>query len=115
MTRPKGPEDNAQQKGQQKQAETDLAQDREKDLEPDEKTKENTEAQQAGAGPRQPQDEDAPQEKTARALASAKEQTAPEQESQAAMDAWLREVPDDPAGLLRQKFLMESRKRAIQQ
>ena len=37
-----------------------------------------------------------------------------EQERDQAMEQWLRRVPDDPSGLLREKFRYESRQRQEQ-
>lgn len=37
--------------------------------------------------------------------------TAEQSEEQQALEQWLRKVPDDPSGLLRNKFYSESRKR----
>ena len=37
-----------------------------------------------------------------------------EQEREQAMEQWLRRVPDDPSGLLREKFRYESRQRQEQ-
>jgi Ca-activated chloride channel family protein len=34
-------------------------------------------------------------------------QDAPLNEQQLALEQWLRQVPDDPAGLLRRKFMLE--------
>lgn len=38
-----------------------------------------------------------------------------EREAQQAVNQWLRRIPDDPAGLLRRKFLYQYRSRAVQQ
>ncbi|MAT93184.1 MAG: hypothetical protein CME59_11350 [Halioglobus sp.] len=62
-------------------------------------------AQQAGAG----EQEKAAAEQQA-AARQAQEQAA-EREMDQAMEQWLRRVPDDPSGLLREKFRYESRQR----
>lgn len=41
-------------------------------------------------------------------------QTQPSQESRQALEQWLRRIPDDPAGLLRRKFMLEHQRRAGQ-
>ncbi|MEH6589545.1 MAG: VWA domain-containing protein [Halioglobus sp.] len=57
-------------------------------------------------------EQDSPKEETeqeAEAAAAESEPTDPEQDQ--AMEQWLRRVPDDPSGLLREKFRYESRQR----
>lgn len=50
-----------------------------------------------------------------RQAAAARATESPEQsEDQQAMDQWLRRIPDDPAGLLRRKFLLEHLRRQQQ-
>ncbi|MEJ2530282.1 MAG: VWA domain-containing protein [Halioglobus sp.] len=71
--------------------------------------------QQANRQPqaRQPGDESAPEGEARQAAASA--QADPEQqEREQAVQQWLRRVPDDPSGLLREKFRYESRQRQQQ-
>ena len=46
--------------------------------------------------------------------AQAAEQDPEEQERDQAMEQWLRRVPDDPSGLLREKFRYESYRRQQQ-
>ena len=59
--------------------------------------------------------EQRPQEGAAAAAAAGEEELTPEElESRQAADQWLRRVPDDPAGLLRRKFLYQYRARAEQ-
>jgi Ca-activated chloride channel family protein len=43
------------------------------------------------------------------------EPSAEEREERQAADQWLRRIPDDPAGLLRRKFLYQYRARAAQE
>ena len=43
------------------------------------------------------------------------EPSAQEREERQAADQWLRRIPDDPAGLLRRKFLYQYRTRAVQE
>ncbi|MDH5564354.1 MAG: VWA domain-containing protein, partial [Nitrospirota bacterium] len=45
------------------------------------------------------------------ASASQSEQAREDQKTEQALQQWLRRIPDDPGGLLRQKFLMEHRRR----
>jgi len=45
------------------------------------------------------------------ASASQSEQAREDQKSEQALQQWLRRIPDDPGGLLRQKFLLEHRRR----
>lgn len=61
----------------------------------------NPEQQQAEASQAEPAREDGGNERAAASDTVAKAQT-PEQ--QAAMEQWLRRIPDDPGGLLRRKF-----------
>ena len=71
--------------------------------------------QQANRQPqaRPPGDETAPEDEARQAAASA--QVDPEQqERDQAVQQWLRRVPDDPSGLLREKFRYESRQRQRQ-
>lgn len=37
------------------------------------------------------------------------------EEEKQAMEQWLRKIPDDPGGLLREKFRYESRKREFEE
>lgn len=77
--------------GEQDSGETDAAEQREAQQQP---TEEEGEQPQQAAG---------------------KPQAAPEdQERDQAMEQWLRRVPDDPSGLLREKFRYESRQRQEQ-
>jgi Ca-activated chloride channel family protein len=49
----------------------------------------------------------APSAGEAAAAASAADQPVQKTEQDIAMEQWLRQVPDDPAGLLRRKFMLE--------
>ncbi|NMQ19729.1 hypothetical protein E4P82_11270 [Candidatus Competibacter phosphatis] len=50
-----------------------------------------------------------------RQVAAAHTSESPEQsEDRQAMDQWLRRIPDDPAGLLRRKFMLEHLRRQQQ-
>ncbi len=65
----------------------------------------------------QPQDQDSSQTEPGQELmekASAAAAESPDQEKDQAMEQWLRRVPDDPSGLLREKFRYESRLRQQQ-
>ncbi|MEH6584510.1 MAG: VWA domain-containing protein [Halioglobus sp.] len=63
----------------------------------------------------QPGEQEEPEEQQADADAAQAEEASPEdQEEDQAMQQWLRRIPDDPSGLLREKFRYESRQRQEQ-
>ncbi|MBT5106959.1 MAG: hypothetical protein HOM20_12320, partial [Porticoccaceae bacterium] len=43
------------------------------------------------------------------------EESEAEKQAQKELEQWLRRVPDDPGGLLREKFRYQSRQRALEQ
>ncbi len=71
----------------------------------------NEEGPQAGAAPGQPPGTPAPAGTARRAQAGAADLSMEEREQQQALEAQLQRVPDDPAGLLRQRFLLQHLRR----
>jgi Ca-activated chloride channel homolog len=88
----------------------------------DQKNQQNTSEQQTSAqqsAQRQEKQQDKPEQDDATQQAAADkltpEKLTPEQQKQQrATEQWLRQIPDDPSGLLRRKFLYENRQREQQ-
>lgn len=97
-----------QQQGDPSQQDENEQQDQQQPSEP--KDEPGEEEQQESQEPSQQQEGEPGEEQAA--MASAEEQT--DQEHDQAMEQWLRRVPDDPSGLLREKFRYESRQRQQQ-
>ncbi|MFT5333612.1 MAG: Ca-activated chloride channel family protein [Halioglobus sp.] len=80
------------------------------------------EESEAESEPEDPQDqpaepeepEPASEEEKEAAAAQAEESSAQDEEEEQAMQQWLRRIPDDPSGLLREKFRYESQQRQEQ-
>jgi Ca-activated chloride channel family protein len=99
-------QDNGQQ---QQQDESQEQQDR--DSEPgDEERESDQDQEQQQPEPQQDEPGEGEQEQQAQATLADPQ----EQERDQAMEQWLRRVPDDPSGLLREKFRYESRQRQEQ-
>ncbi len=65
--------------------------------------------------PAEPEEQEQPsQEEQEAAAAQAEEVSEADEEEEQAMQQWLRRVPDDPSGLLREKFKYESQQRQEQ-
>lgn len=87
-------EENTQQQAEQKQNPEDKDEAKEQQLTKEEAEKEQQEAEQQ-----------------AQAMTQAQEMSAEEAEEKQMLEQWLRKVPDDPSGLLRNKFQYEYMKR----
>lgn len=94
-----GQQGNQQDKNQQNQGQQDNQQDKEQ------KNQEQQGSQQDKNQPnKEPQSK---QEKTNKNSAGSESQSIEEREKQQAKEQWLRLIPDDPGGLLREKFLRD--------
>lgn len=80
--------------------------------EPEESEAEPEEPQEQPAEPEE--QEPASEEEKEAAAAQAEESSAQDEEEEQAMQQWLRRIPDDPSGLLREKFRYESQQRQEQ-
>ena len=78
------------------------------DAEADDEQPEEQQEEQPEPEPEDGQPEEQPSEEQA---AKEAEPSAEDQEKEQAMEQWLRRVPDDPSGLLREKFRYESQQR----
>ena len=117
---------NEQQQDQQQSSGDDQQQDSDEDQQQDSSQPPENESQQQDDQPQEQQQEpeqeqDQQQEPSEQEQSSEQEQEAEpaqlspeEQERDQAMEQWLRRVPDDPSGLLREKFRYESRLRQQQ-
>lgn len=95
----KSAQQSAQEHEKQNQDKTDNAQVLQDDKQQDKSQQQDKDAQQVATDSNQP----------------TPEQLTPEQQrQQRATEQWLRQIPDDPSGLLRRKFLYESRQREQQ-
>ena len=73
------------------------------------------EEQEQAAEPDKEQDEAEEESSEQQEQAAQAEPSAEDQEREQAMEQWLRRVPDDPSGLLREKFRYESQQRQSQE
>ncbi|GAA5523463.1 hypothetical protein Maes01_00008 [Microbulbifer aestuariivivens] len=120
-----GPQQNQQQSqsgqpqdqsGQQQQGQQQGQQQQDQQGEPEDSTGQQAESgdQQENDGEHEPQpgkpDHGEKQEQSGQQQAGAAESEL-DPETQQALDQWLREIPDDPAGLMREKFKYESMQR----
>ena len=117
---------NEQQQDQQQSSGDDQQQDSDSEQQQDSSQPPESESQQQDGQPPEPeqaQQQDQQQEPSEQEQSSEQEQEAQaepaqlspeEQERDQAMEQWLRRVPDDPSGLLREKFRYESRLRQQQ-
>lgn len=96
------PEDQQQSSNQEQQ---ENAEGSEQEQSEQDKQSEKDQEQQAES---QQQDQ---QESEQQANASPQEESSLDPETQQALDQWLRQIPDDPAGLMREKFKYESLQR----
>jgi Ca-activated chloride channel family protein len=99
-----------QQDGSQDQDPQDQEQEPQEpqDAEADDEKPEEEQEEQPEPEPEDSQPEEQPSEEQA---AKEAEPSAEDQEKEQAMEQWLRRVPDDPSGLLREKFRYESQQR----
>jgi Ca-activated chloride channel family protein len=103
-------QESEQDKDQQQQQQQDEKQgQQERDSEPGDEDQQSDQEQQQSE-PQQDEPRDGEQEQQAEATLADPQ----EQERDQAMEQWLRRVPDDPSGLLREKFRYESRQRQEQ-
>ena len=79
--------------------------------EPEAKEGEPEESEEQESQQEQPQSPEAEAEATEE---QTKEQSEAEKQAQQELEQWLRRVPDDPGGLLREKFRYQSRQRALE-
>jgi Ca-activated chloride channel homolog len=93
---------------QQQDQDQDQQQQQNQDQQQDQDQQQNQDQQQ------QDQQEQEQQEQQAQQAEAASEADPEEQERDQAMEQWLRRVPDDPSGLLREKFRYESQMRQQQ-
>ena len=102
-------QDQQQQAQSQQEQEQDQQQQAQQEQQQSEQEQEQQQ-QQAQREPKQPQETEN-EEQPAESQALTEEQLQQMQE----VEQWLRRVPDDPGGLLRQKFRYQSQQRALQQ
>jgi len=112
---------NEQQQADQQQAQQDASQSQDKQEANQSQDKsqasQSTEEQQSPEKSEQPQtakqDESSSEDNPDQQKQTAAEQqlTSEQKESQQAMEQWLRRIPDDPGGLLREKFLRQYQRR----
>ena len=103
-----------QQYGQQgEQAENEAEQEAQQaqQEQPDDTPPENAEQQAQLA--KQQADAEQSQQEANQKMAQAMQNAQPRSEEDQALEQWLRKVPDDPSGLLRNKFKYESRERQL--
>lgn len=84
------------------------------DPQDDEKQPDSEEDPQEDEGKEEPPPEEQDAQEQAAEQAQAEEASEEDKEQDQAMEQWLRRVPDDPSGLLREKFKYESRQREQQ-
>jgi Ca-activated chloride channel family protein len=119
-------QDQDQQQGDQQQSDQESGQDKDQQQQQQDENQEQQEQQERDSEsgdedqqddqeqqPREPQ-QDEPGESEQEQQAEATLADPQEQERDQAMEQWLRRVPDDPSGLLREKFRYESRQRQEQ-
>lgn len=100
---------NAGQNSQDQQDQQSAQQDQSSSGQQDQDEQEQSESEQQQAQNGQPQDG---KEQQQSAQAQPRDQQSPlDPETQQALDQWLRQIPDDPAGLMREKFKYESLQR----
>jgi Ca-activated chloride channel family protein len=104
------PQDQEPQDQQQSDSQDSEPQDP-SDQEPDAKDGEPEESEEQESQQEQPQSPEAEAEATEE---QTKEQSEAEKQAQQELEQWLRRVPDDPGGLLREKFRYQSRQRALE-
>lgn len=98
------PQDGEESEQQEESRQGDEPQQQEEPQQENEQDQSNEEKQQA----------DQEQKKSAESQAAEQEATAEDTEEQQALQQWLKQVPDDPGGLLRQKFKMQQEQRRRQ-
>jgi Ca-activated chloride channel family protein len=102
-------QESEQDKDQQQQQQDEKQDQQERDSESGDEDQQSDQEQQQSE-PQQDEPRDGEQEQQAEATLADPQ----EQERDQAMEQWLRRVPDDPSGLLREKFRYESRQRQEQ-
>ena len=99
--------------GDQEQDSQDQQDDKQQPEDPPEPEEDPQEDEGEGEEEQTPEEEQEAQEQAAE-QAQAEEASEEDKERDQAMEQWLRRVPDDPSGLLREKFKYESRQREQQ-
>lgn len=102
-------EDSQEQKDQQSPADQDEQQERSEQEKPDEERTDEEKA--AEAAQREQEEQQAAEEKLQQMQAGEPKDDGLTDEERQAMEQWLRRIPDDPGGLLRNKFNYEHYKR----
>ncbi len=106
------PQDQPENEGQEQEDQT--PEDEEQPAEPEEEQSDQQPEEEQHEEQQQEESEEQDAQSQSQPPAAAAEPTSEELEDQQAMEQWLRRVPDDPAGLLREKFRYESRQREAQ-
>jgi Ca-activated chloride channel family protein len=106
-------EDQDQQDEQDQQQNQDQQEGEREPQEPQNSEADDEQPEEAQEKQPEPEPEDGQPEEQTREEQAAKEAepSAEDQEKEQAMEQWLRRVPDDPSGLLREKFRYESQQR----
>ena len=99
------------QKGEQAENEAEQEPQQAQQEQPDDTPPENAEQQAQLA--KQQADAEQSQQEANQKMAQAMQNAQPRSEEDQALEQWLRKVPDDPSGLLRNKFKYESRERQL--
>ncbi len=107
-SQPQGSESQEQQSQDQQQSDAQESETKEGETEQSEEPK--SEEQQ-----RQEQEAEQEQNAAEPTAEPSKEESEAEKQAQQELEQWLRRVPDDPGGLLREKFRYQSRQRALEQ
>jgi len=106
-------EQNDQQSDQENQPPENEQPSDSEESEESESDAEQNEQQEDQQQPAEPEEEPTKEEQEA-AAAQAEETSEQDKEEEQAMQQWLRRIPDDPSGLLREKFRYESQQRQEQ-
>jgi Ca-activated chloride channel family protein len=108
-----GQQTDQEQDQQQQQSQQQQEQGQQEEQEQEQQQQDQQEAGEQQENAARPDEEQPGEQPEEQAEQRAEAQLDPEAaERDQAMEQWLRRVPDDPSGLLRQKFLYESRRRA---
>ncbi len=108
-----GDDDQASQDNQS-ESQSDASRSQQSEANPDSQSQDNDQgdpAQQRPTGEDQPADKAQPQPGEDESEQTLAEREEPRDEARDALEQWMRRVPDDPAGLLRRKFLFETNQR----
>ncbi len=116
QTKDKNQQDQSQdQKPSDNQSDSsDSEQDENQDESPPQEGEPNEEQDPEQSEEKEPSEEEKQNEQEQQAQQASEEPSEEDKEQNQAMEQWLRRVPDDPSGLLREKFRYESRQREQQ-